>query len=173
MKKIIEGFDRLLEAVAVLSLATMMVLVASDAFSRYALNRPLPWASEFTTHYLMAIGIYFMIGMTLQHGDHINIDFFRPRIPRRLLGLTDILWSVLAAAVFAGIAYGSLRNVVAAYSGNEFMPGYFRWPAWLSHLPILIGSIGLVLRLIFNSMSIATGMDEVYAVTSTPLDIQE
>ena len=163
MIKVLMSLDRALAFIAILCIALMMVLVSADAIGRYAFNQPLTWASELTTFYLMAISIYFMIGSTLRHGDHININVFRAVIPKRVLALTDILWSVITALVFVWIAYASLENMMGAYAGNDFRPGYFKWPVWLSHLPILIGAASVVIGLAINVVLIATGAADPYA----------
>ena len=163
MKKTIESFERVLAVIAIVSIAVIMILVSADAFARYALNRPLAWASEFTAFYLMATATYFMIATTLRHNDHININVFRTVIPKRMLAATDILWSVLTAGVFILIAYGSSKNILDAYAGRNFMPGYFKWPVWLSHLPILVGTASMVLSLALNVILIATGAEDPYA----------
>ncbi len=161
------SLERALASIAILSIAVMMVLVSADAIGRYAFNQPLTWASELTTFYLMAISIYFMIGSTLRHGDHININVFRGVIPKRVLAVTDIFWSVITALVFVWIAYASLENIIGAYAGNDFRPGYFKWPVWVSHVPILIGAASVVIGLAINVILIATGTADPYAENTT------
>jgi TRAP-type C4-dicarboxylate transport system permease small subunit len=158
--------EQALASMAIASIAVMMVLVSMDAIGRYAFNRPLTWASELTTFYLMAVAIYFMVGATLRHGDHININVFRSVIPKRVLALSDIVWSVATALVFVWIAYASFENIVSAYAGNDFRPGFIKWPVWLSHVPLLIGTASIVAGLLVNIVLIATGAADPYAETA-------
>lgn len=157
--------------IAIVSMAAIMILVSLDTFARYVLNRPQTWASEVTTFYLMATASYFMIGPTLRHGDHININLFRGIMPKWLLNLSDMVWSALVALVFLWIAYASVENISGAFAGNDFIPGYFNWPMWLSHLPILLGAASVVLSLLLNIVLIATGAENPYAQTTG--DFQE
>jgi TRAP-type C4-dicarboxylate transport system permease small subunit len=67
----------------------------------------------------------------------------------------DIVCSLLAAVLFAAIAYGTGAHAVEAYRGKEFLPGVVMWPVWLSYLPIPIGAAMLVLRLLHHCVTLA------------------
>lgn len=163
MKTIILGLERVLMALAILSIAAIMLFVATDAISRYLFNAPLSFSFELVSYYLIVIATYFMISATLRHGDHISITLFRNVLPRRAQAFVDVLWSVLAGIAFILMAYATWHNVAGAWAGNNFIPGVISWPVWLAQLPILIGTISLVLSLAYNVITILTGADDPYA----------
>ena len=142
-------------AIAVTSVVAMMLVVSYDAISRYAFNKPLPWSFELVTYYLLVTAIYFAIGSTFRHGDHVNIDLFLSNMPTKLRRVFGIVNALLAAAAFAIIAYGTSHSVYEAYVQREFLPGYIVWPAWLSHFPIPIGATLIALRLLHHAFTLA------------------
>lgn len=152
MGRIIKFTEQASLLIALLAVAIIMVVVSLDAVLRYAFNAPLQWASELVRYYLMVVGIYFAVSATFTHGDHVNITLLRGYIPQRLRAWLDVIWCLMAAAVFAVIAYGTWGNVTHAYARTEFIPGYVIWPSWLSHLAIPLGAGLIVLRLVHHSM---------------------
>lgn len=161
MSLLMKYLDRLSITVAILSTVMMMLIVSYDALSRYAFNAPLPWAFELITYYLLITALYMAVSTTFARGDHINIDLFRLLMPTWLRTRLDAIWGLMAAAVFGLIAWGAWDEMLHAYSRNEFLPGYITWPAWVSYLPILVGTFILVLRLLVHSFNLAVfGEDE-------------
>lgn len=161
MRRTIDYLERLGLGLAVICVTMIMFIVSYDALSRYALHAPLPWAFEIITYYLMVSAAYLAVSATFRAGDHIAIELFRDRMSLRVRTFSDIFTSLLAAIIFAVIAWGAGSVMIHAYQRNEFLPGYFTWPAWLSYLPIFLGFALLVLRLVMHALSlIIHGHDE-------------
>lgn len=152
MLKLLHRLELAALALAALCICAMMLIVSYDAISRYALNAPLPWAFELITYYLMIAALYFAVSMTFSSGDHINIDLFRNLIPPALRARLDALWCLMAAAIFAVIAWGAAAEMLHSYERREFLPGYITWPAWASYLPIALGTGLTVLRLVAHAV---------------------
>lgn len=160
MSRIILGLERISLGIAVICVALIMLIVSYDAMARYALRAPLPWAFELITFYLLIAATYFAVSPTFQQGDHINIDLFRNMMSPRLRAGLDVVWSLLAAAIFAVITYGSAVDMVHAWSRNEFLPGYITWPAWVSYVPIVLGFLLVTARLVVHAIAlIVSGED--------------
>ena len=155
--------ERILTSLAVASVAAIMVLVSADAMLRYIFNAPLSWSFELVSYYLLVVATWFMVASTLRHGDHINITIVRVFLPPHLRFFTDILWSILAAAVFLLVAYGASKNIGKAWSGHNFIPGYIPWPVWLTQLPIFLGALSVVMALVSNIIVIHAGAGDPYA----------
>ncbi|MEP3330338.1 TRAP transporter small permease [Sedimentitalea sp.] len=131
-----------------------MFVVSYDAVARYAMNAPIPWAYELISYYLLVAAIYFSVSYTFKSGDHINIDLFRRFMSNRLTAMLDVIWSLLAAAVFGLISFGAWEAIAHAINKNEFLPGYITWPAWPAFLPIAIGGGAVTLRLVVHAFSL-------------------
>lgn len=173
MSAIIYRLERIGLGVAVICVALIMFIVSYDAVARYVLRAPLPWAFELITYYLLIAATYLAVSATFQQGDHINIDLFRTMMSKRLRAILDVIWSVLAALIFAIITYGSANEMSHAWQRNEFLPGYITWPAWLSYLPILLGFGLLVLRLLAHALALLTRGEDPDVFEHTDLETEE
>ncbi len=167
MERTITAIERLILRIAAVCVIAIMLIVCVDAVSRYAIHRPLPWAFDLITYYLLIAALYLAISGTFQSGDHINIDLFRNIMPKGLRNALDVIWGVLAAVAFGVIALGAAEEAMKAYGNREFLPGYIAWPAWASYPAIAIGAGVLALRLLLHCFKLAVhGEDSGVADTS-------
>lgn len=154
MGAVVTWLERLMLGLAVVCVCLIMLIVTYDAISRYILHAPLPWAFELITYYLLIAAVYFAVSATFQHGDHINIDLFRVMMRPAVRARLDFAWGLLTAVIFAVITYGAWKEMTHAFSRNEFLPGYITWPAWVSYLPIFLGSLLMVARLLVHAFKL-------------------
>lgn len=152
---LIRRLEQIALAASGLCVVLLMLVISYDAIGRYAFNSPLPWASEVATNYLLILAAYGALSATFQRGDHINIDLIQRRLPKTLNARLEAIYSLLGAIVFCIIVRGSWKNMVEAFVRKEFVPGYIMWPAWPSHLLIMVGSAVLVLRLLHHAWTMA------------------
>jgi TRAP-type C4-dicarboxylate transport system permease small subunit len=166
--KLIRWLEQGAMAVAVVCVASIMLVVSVDAIGRYLFKAPLPVTFELVTFYLLITAVYMALAATYRQGDHINIDLLLARMSPRWRAGFDIVCSLLAAAVFALIAYGTLQHTIDAYRGREFIPGIIVWPMWLSYLPIPLGAALLVARLLHHSATLARQGTDPHIHVHTP-----
>lgn len=155
MATLIGRLERATLGAAGLAVVLLMLVISYDAIGRYVFNSPLPWAAEVATNYLMILASYGALSATFQRGDHIHIDLIQRRLSQKLRARMEVIYSLLGAIVFCIIVRGSWKNMVEAFVGKEFVPGYIMWPAWPSHLLIVVGSAVLVLRLLHHAWTMA------------------
>lgn len=155
MRRLMNWLDTAAIAISGLCLIVMMLIVSWDTFSRYALGAPLVWSFEIISYYLLVISLYLAISPTFTRDDHVSIDLFRQMFPDRLRDWIDVIWCLMAAAVFALIVWASWRSLGHSFQRNQFFPGLIRWPAWISFLPIVIGTGLIVLRLVVHAAELA------------------
>lgn len=165
MAKLIDRLEWIGLMIAAFFVCAIMFIVSFDAFSRYALHAPLPWAYEVISYYLLASAAYFGVSATFKGGDHIAVDLFRDNIRPWLRARTDAVWSLAAAGAFAIVAYGTWREMAHSFARNEFLPGYITWPAWVSYLPVILGFGLLVLRLLVHAAVLLTKGEGHHIVT--------
>jgi len=147
VEPVIRRLEQVAAAIAVFCIVTIMLVISADAILRYAFHAPLPWAFELVTYYLMVGAVYGALSSTFTHGDHVSITLFRDMVPAWLHRWAEGRCSILAAIVFALIAWGTWHITVEAYTRHEFLSGYIVWPAWLSQLPVPVGCLLITLRL--------------------------
>ena len=64
--------DRIVDAVLILSLATIVAALTTQVALRYLFHAPLPWPEELSQFLLVAISFFGMY-RAVRQGDHIRI----------------------------------------------------------------------------------------------------
>ena len=151
MLKVFEGFENLLSWFAGLCVFVMMVLVSSDAIGRYAFQSPLTFQFDFTTHYLMVIVGVLSLSRAEREGAMIRIKAATHILPESAHGLLYAFNNLIAAAVFAVMAFASGKRTLETYHDGDVLFGVIDWPVWLSHIWVPVAAGALTLRLIIKA----------------------
>lgn len=154
MERIVFRLEQAFMTIAVVCMITVMLVVAYDAAARYALNAPLPWAFEVLSHYILVALAYFAVSPTFRHGDHIGVDLFYQLMGPRARAVCDVIAGVLALGLFAAITYAGGKEMLKSLDRGAVYLGYFAYPAWLTYLPVVLGSGLVSLRLLVHVVTI-------------------
>ncbi|UCG64349.1 MAG: TRAP transporter small permease, partial [Deltaproteobacteria bacterium] len=74
---------KLLNGIAMGTVAAMMFLTATDVILRYIFNRPISGAYE-VIEYMMAILIPFGLAYCALQGGHVSVDLLVSRFPKKI-----------------------------------------------------------------------------------------
>ena len=171
MGKVILILERACMAIAITAVAVMMAIISYDALSRYLFNAPLPWAFQVVSYYLLGVALFLAVSATFSASDHINIDLFSAKMPVRLRNWIDVVWGLMMVIVFSILAIAAWKSMMTAWNRNSFLPGHISWPAWISHLPIVLGAGLMSLRLLNHCYRLArSGADPDVAVVGEATD---
>jgi TRAP-type C4-dicarboxylate transport system permease small subunit len=104
---ILRSADWLAERVIMAMMAVMLVIVSSQVFMRYALNRSLDWADEAST-LLFVWTVFLALPLALRNGGHIVMEMLlsalskrhRDRLYRAMAGLSAIMMVIVAREAF-------------------------------------------------------------------------
>jgi TRAP-type C4-dicarboxylate transport system permease small subunit len=98
-----------------------------------------------------------------EHG-HVSVDLLRDvvdkrtkradRLPRRAM---SVIGYICAFVVMLVILYGGWLQTVNAISINQMEPYVFRFPHVVSTLPVVIGSVQMLLTLVFIILDLFAG----------------
>lgn len=121
-----------LDAVAWLAYAAITVLMligAADVLGTYVAGRAVPSAREFS-EVILSVLVFAGIALAFRSDRQIGVDLFTAHMPERLrLGLRAVA-HLLAAAVFALLAWRAAVSAVAAYQISETAAALIRFPVW-------------------------------------------
>lgn len=137
-----------LRTVGAACLLAVMLIVFVDVGARYLFNAPLAWSYELIGMYLMPALFYFALSDTLAEHHHISVDLLRPRMPRWLIRVVEIVGSGAMAAVFAAILWIYANAAVADFARGAVTMGVIEWPAWVPSAIAAVGAATICLRLV-------------------------
>ena len=136
--------------VAGLCVTAIMLIVCWDAGGRYIIGRPLPWAFDLVTNYLLVTppGSRWRapFGVATTSASTCCVRSSRRACRRPSTSRAACSPSCCSA----GIAWGAAVHAQEAWASKEFYPGAVMWPVWLSFAPIPIGAGLLILRLVHH-----------------------
>lgn len=106
MKKFLDGFARLVEAVSVVIMVLMVIVVFIATVGRYTKLFAIDWSDEFARYSMVAI-VYLGLMLASRNGSHFVVEVVPMIFPRAVVKVISVIVTVLvdAFAVFL-IRYG-------------------------------------------------------------------
>lgn len=132
------GINRFAEFVGVVILSVVVLLVFSNAVSRYAFGTAIIWSDEVVIDLMPWLG---MIGLflSIRRREVIRIGHFIEGLPSRVKSSIELFVTVLSAAVFTYLAIVSF-NYVSMFGGDRSV--YLDLPAYWFTSALVIGAAG-------------------------------
>lgn len=160
-ERVIAGVERIGMLLAAAFLFAIMIIVVSDVFCRYVLNRPLSWAYDLIALYLMA-GLFFLVlSSAYAARAHVGVDILYQMMPPRLRHVADLVTNLAGLVLFGVIARIGFDRFLAAFLSGDIIAGSIPWPTWLSYVLVPLGAGMLALRMLIHAaadiVSISTG----------------
>lgn len=133
--------NRIVEIVGVTALAAIVIIVFTNATSRYALDYSFSWAEEMVQ---MAMPWLAMTGvfLSVRRGTMIKIDFFFEKIPPHLQGAVANFGYAFNVAVLGLMAWVSV-DFVRLFGGDVAL--YVEVPVGWSTSALVFGAAGAVM----------------------------
>ena len=135
--------------VAAIVLFLLMAIVVSDVFLRYLLNKPIAWAYDVISLYMMPAIFYLTLARAQRAGAHIGVEILRSRWSATTQALSRIVSDVLSVGLFAAIAWFAGHRALDEFSAGSTVVGEFAWITWpsIALAPLGAGLIALSLTL--------------------------
>ena len=136
----------------------ILAVVSYAIIQRYVLHTPLLWGDELIGYTLVAV-VMLGAAQALRTGDHISMDLLSSHAGARMRRALAI-WADLAVIAF-GVVLGSStwESIVFAIDFGSYAIGHIEIATWIPQLPMLLGSILLVLAAGVRLLQTITGRD--------------
>jgi TRAP-type C4-dicarboxylate transport system permease small subunit len=155
--------ERALTVIAVVFLFVVMILVVTDVFMRYALNRPFSFTYDLIGLYLLAGVFFFTLSDALREHAHVGVDILVSRFSPAGRRLSEIVTALAGLFVFVLLCKVGFERALDNYEQHDVLAGAIPWPTWISAALVPFGCGVLVLRLalqlVGNVLSLVTGRD--------------
>jgi len=142
-----------LASVAALLLLAIMLIVVSDVFMRYALNRPYSWSYDLISLYLMAALFYFSLSRAFALNAHIGVDILQSHMPTAGRRVCQIAAGLVTAALFLTITYVAAGRTWDDWTQGAVAAGAIPWPSWLSDILVPIGAALISVRGLVHALA--------------------
>ena len=116
----------------------------------------VPSADEFAA-YAMAASGFLALPYALQRGAHIRVELLYRLLPVRGRFFADVLSTSIGLAIAAYLAWYCALFVIESYQFNEVSSGLLPIPMWLPQLPMLLGTLVLVIAMAERLLLVCQG----------------
>jgi TRAP-type C4-dicarboxylate transport system permease small subunit len=161
LESVLASVERAVTLVAVVCLFAIMLIVVTDVFMRYVVNRPFSFTYDLVGLYLMAGLFYLALSDTFAIHAHVSVDILVHRFSVPVRRLCEIVTCLCGLAVFSLITWLGLNRAIEDFVNGDVLAGAIPWPSWVSAGLVPLGSAVLTLRLLLHlvahGVSLASG----------------
>ncbi|MBL4919129.1 TRAP transporter small permease [Szabonella alba] len=111
------------------AIALLMLIGAADVLGTYGMGRALPSAREFS-EVILSVLVFSGIALAFRADRQIGVDLFTTHMPLGPRGILRAVAHLLAAAVFALLAWRASVSALAAFQISETAAALIRFPVW-------------------------------------------
>jgi len=148
--KILYMLEELLEWVAMIAIALVVVFVAIDLVFRLVLSKPFVLEFEVSEIYLMPILCLLPISSVYRNRGHLSIDVYKFEKHAKSWLLVRKCTQVLMALFVGLVSSASFGFFLDAYARNEIYMGVYNWPLDIAYLVVPVAFFVLFLRICFE-----------------------
>lgn len=142
--RLLRAADRVLTAVLVAAVATMVAVVSAQVALRYGFNRSIDWADE-VGRLAFVWSIFLAIPLGVRDGAHIGIDLLVDKLPATGQSLLRRAGAALGAAMMGAICWAAIRTCLEQW--DELMSTVDISVAWFI-VPVAAGALFSALHLL-------------------------
>lgn len=144
---VVGRLSQVLQSIARLCVAVMMVLIMLDVGGRFLLNTPTQGAYIFNEAYLMPALVFFGMAGTYRADRHVQVTFVVDRLPRRVVALIQLLGLAACLVVVGALVYATWVDAIASWSRGDTTLGTIKWPLYIARTIPPIGFTALLLAM--------------------------
>ncbi len=162
---LLEVVDRVLVIIAATTTIAVMLIVTCDVAMRYLFVRPIIWAYDVVSLYMMAALFFLALPFSLRQNAHISVDVLVHRIPVRIRHAIQAFGYAATTVILGILAWFTIERMIEGYVNHEIIDGAVSLPAWIAQVPVFIGTGVLLLhcaiRCVLHAASIFTAKSQI------------
>lgn len=115
MEKLLRILDKILDGIALIILAVLVLVVGLQIFARYVLNHSLFWSEELA-RYLFIYLVFLGAAIMLRKNRHIQVSFFTKSLAPSLQKIVAIFVDVILLAFTGTVLWQSMRLSIMVWT---------------------------------------------------------
>src|SRR3954469_16138380 len=135
--------------IAQISILCMMALITADVIARNVFRRSL-LSSDEVSGYLLVVMTFFGISYSLRSGSLLRIEFLLFALPKRLRGIVDVLYDLIALTVCLVLLWSMVRFTWITWQREAIAPTLIETPLWIPQLAMPLGMLILVIAFLLE-----------------------
>ena len=157
-RRVVGTISRVLAVISAGLIMVIMVIMVADVARRYFTGSSIPGVIEYSEVLMVAV-IYLGLAFAQRKGDHIGVDIFINRMPKRTAQLVEATGLVVVSLALLWMAWETLQVAQQSVATGEYRFGLARVPIWPARIVIPLGISVLLLELFFDIVDLVKGRD--------------
>ena len=135
--------------IAQLATVAMMGLITCDVIARNLFHTSLLISDE-VSGYLLVMMTFFGISYSLRSGSLLRIEFLLFALPKRLRGIIDVVFDLVALVVCCVLLRSMIRFTWITWEREAVAPTLIETPLWIPQLAMPLGMLILVIAFLLE-----------------------
>jgi len=148
-----------------LFLILICVIIVAQIVARQ-FGTMIPSTDEFAAYSMAASG-FLALPYALMRGAHIRVELLFRLLPQRSLFAVEVMGNLIGLLIAAYLAWYCALFVLESYAFNEVSSGLLPIPMWIPQVPMVLGTLILVIAMFERLVLVCRGQrfeDEVPGV---------
>lgn len=171
MNKLIRPLEWIENGIAVLSMATVSVLVFANVISRYGFSYTPIWSEELS-RFLVVWSIFIGVSIGVRKNQHIGVDALIRFLPHKLLLAAEVLLNLIGIVVIGILIYTSIDFIKETMEYEQLSPA-MRIPMYIPYIAMPVGLSFSVIHFIHNIVKLFTDPSQAEAVLFASEHVEE
>lgn len=150
--------ERLLVVIAAAAIFATMAIMVADVFGRYLFHRPLSWAYDVISIYMLPTIVFMALSDAFRKNHHLSVDILYNVASPVVQKLSRFLSSIVIAGVVLPIGWLAVLQAHDRYQHNTVIAGAILWPTWIPSLIVGLGAGLLVLRALLDGAALVVAL---------------
>jgi TRAP-type C4-dicarboxylate transport system permease small subunit len=168
--RLVEGLSRLLGYIAAVLMVVAVVVVCQMVFTRFVMNLPTSWQTEFVTYSLLASTFLGAPWVLLTRG-HVNVELIPLMLPPRGRFLLAVFSYAVAAVVCIVMTWYAYRFWLEAWEAGWASDTMWGPKLWKAYLAMPIGFFAISLQYIADLLCLLSGRDAPFGIDDNPPEV--
>jgi len=162
MNKLIKALEWVENSIAVLSMASVSLLVFANVVSRYVFSYTPIWSEELS-RFLVVWSIFIGVSIGVRKNQHIGVDALIRFLPHRLLLASEVLLNLIGVVVIGILIFTSLDFIKQTMEFEQLSPA-MRVPMYIPYIAMPLGLSMSIIHFIHNIVKLLTNPNEAESV---------
>ena len=154
MNKLLKPLEWIENSIAVVSMATVSLLVFGQVVSRYGFNYTPVWSEELA-RFLVVWSIFIGVAIGVRNNQHIGVDALLRFLPHKLLLASEVLLNLIGVVVISILVYTSIDFIKATIEYGQLSPA-MRIPMYIPYIAMPVGLSLSIVHFIHNIVKLFT-----------------
>lgn len=158
MNKLIKPLEWIENSIAVLSMATVSLLVFANVVSRYGFSYTPIWSEELS-RFLVVWSIFIGVAIGVRKNQHIGVDAIIRFLPHKLKLASEVLLNLIGVVVIGILVFNSLEFIKHTREFEQLSPA-MRIPMYIPYIAMPVGLSFSIVHFIHNIVKLFTVPDQ-------------